>query len=116
MVGYKFPRGIYTSADLGIFWRYLGFADNGGTNQCFRCRYPTYFASNAQPFLGISLGYDILPTIFDHMPNVKPPEFAKRFGVSAQLSLGTGYVANSAPWSAARSGTLGSTVRPEESP
>ncbi|MBI5495265.1 MAG: hypothetical protein HY904_09550 [Deltaproteobacteria bacterium] len=116
VVGYKFPRGIYTTADLGVFWRYLGFADTGGNNQCYRCRYPTYFVSNAQPFIGISVGYDILPTIFDFMPNVKVPDIVKRFGISAQMNLGTGYVANAAPWSAARSNTLGTKARPEESP
>ena len=115
VVGYKFPRGIYTTADLGVFWRYLGFADSGGTSQCFRCRYPTYYLSNAQPFIGISVGYDILPTIFDYIPSLKVPDIAKRFGVSGQFSLGTGYVANAAPWSIARSAKAGSATCPEES-
>lgn len=122
VAGYKFPRGIYTQSDLGVFWRYLGFADNGGDKLCFRCRYPTYYVSNGQPFIGFSMGYDVLPKIFDFIPNLKVPEIAKRFGISTQLSVGTGYVANAAPYSVARSyaerptGAGNAAVKPEDSP
>jgi hypothetical protein len=119
VAGYKFPRGIYTQSDLGIFWRYLGFADTGGTSQCFRCRYPTYYVSNGQPFIGFSVGYDILPTVFDYVPSLKVPDIVKRFGISAQLSVGTGYVANAAPYSASRSyvdGGKSNKIKAEDSP
>ena len=59
VVGYNFPRGIYTSADLGFFWRYLGFSDNLTGASCVRCKYPTYLVSNAQPWISIAVGYDL---------------------------------------------------------
>lgn len=110
VVGYKFPRGIFTQSDLGIYWRYLGFSDAGGTNQCYRCKYPTYYVSNAQPFIGFSFGYDL------------PLPESLRIGVSLQLSLATGYVANASPYSIARSQSIKTSggeenaIRPEESP
>jgi hypothetical protein len=123
VVGYKFPRGLYTQSDLGFFWRYLGFSDTGGVRQAYRNRYPTYYVSNGQPFIGFSVGYDILPTVFDYIPSLKLPEIVNRIGVSGQLSLGTGYVANAAPYSVARSRSMNTSsasadakVKEEESP
>jgi len=104
VVGYKFPRGIYTSADLGFFWRYLGFSDNLTGAACVRCKYPTYLVSNAQPWISIAVGYD-LPI---------PEKF--RVGVAGQMTLGTGFVDGAAPYSRARSASLGRTFRQEESP
>ncbi|MEW5855545.1 MAG: hypothetical protein AB2A00_42620 [Myxococcota bacterium] len=121
VVGYKFPRGIYTQSDLGVFWRYLGFSDLTGTpssgsvrcqSTIYRCKYPTYLVSNAQPYLGFSVGYDL------------PIPEKLRIGVSGQLNVGAGFVANAAPYSTARSKALNegkaagdaSAVRSEESP
>jgi hypothetical protein len=72
--GFVFPRGFYTSADLGMFMRFGGWTDGP---ECFRCQ--PRVNSNAQPYIGLSVGYDVLDFL------------------GVMLSFGTGYVANAAP-------------------
>jgi hypothetical protein len=115
VVGYKFPRGLFTQSDLGIFWRYLGFSDSLSGRGCTRCKYPSYYVSNAAPFIGFSVGYDILPTVLE-LTGAKVPSLANRFGITAQLSFASGYVDGAAPYSRARSHRYGTTFKDEESP
>lgn len=73
-VGFVRRTGFYTASDLGGFIRFGGWAD---AQTCFRCvQRPT---SNLQPYIGLSVGYDI----FDWL--------------GVQASFGTGFVANAAP-------------------
>jgi hypothetical protein len=72
--GFIFPRGFYTSSDLGMFMRLGGWTDGP---ECFRCQ--PRANSNAQPYIGLSVGYDVLDFL------------------GVMLSFGTGYIANAAP-------------------
>lgn len=75
--GFVFPRGFYVSSDLGVFFRLgTGYKGASGLGEGDRSVVRTY--SNAQPFIGLSFGYDLT----DH------------FGV--QASLGSGYVSGAA--------------------
>lgn len=73
--GFVFKRGFYTQSDLGGYFRLGGYTDSqdGGL------RAKEVIWSNLQPFIGLSVGYDVLDFL------------------AVQGSLGTGFVANAAP-------------------
>ncbi len=76
--GFVFKRGFYTQSDLGGYFRLFGFTDETANGVlCVRCK-PVYY-SNLQPYIGLSVGYDVLDFL------------------AIQASLGTGFVANAAP-------------------
>lgn len=74
--GFAFKKGFYASSELGGFFRFGGFNDS---NQCggFRCKPVAY--SNLQPYIGLSLGYDVLDWL------------------AVQASFGSGFIASAAP-------------------
>ena len=78
--GFVFPTGFYVSSDLGGFFRLLGYGDykncNGG-RLCERGEPRLY--SDLQPWIGLNIGYDILPWI------------------GVELTLGTGFIQDAAP-------------------
>lgn len=77
--GFEYSRGFYTESDLGLFLRFGGWADEKSGTQVVSARSRQVTASNLQPYIGFSVGYDVLDFL------------------SLQLSYGTGYVANAAP-------------------
>ncbi|MFH1810995.1 MAG: adventurous gliding motility protein CglE [Pseudomonadota bacterium] len=77
--GFEYSRGFYTESDLGFFLRFGGFADEKSGTVVTGSRTRAVIVSNLQPYIGFSVGYDVLDFL------------------SVQLSYGTGYVANAAP-------------------
>lgn len=77
-VGFVRSTGFYTSSDLGGFIRFGGYAagESCGGVPCVQ-----RVTSNLQPFIGLSVGYDILDWL------------------GVQASFGTGFIANAAPLS-----------------
>jgi hypothetical protein len=80
--GFVFKQGIYTQSDLGGFF-VLGAGAGAPTGYTIdnRCGGPPckpQFWSQLQPYIGLSVGYDILQWL------------------GVQLSFGTGFVANAA--------------------
>jgi hypothetical protein len=73
--GFVFKRGFYTQSDLGGYFRLFGYTDD----QTGGLRAKPVFWSNLQPYIGLSVGYDVLDFL------------------AVQGSLGTGFVANAAP-------------------
>ena len=76
--GFEYSRGFYTESDLGFFMRFGGYADEKSGTTVTGSRTRPVAVSNLQPFVGFSVGYDVLDFL------------------SLQLSYGTGYVANAA--------------------
>jgi hypothetical protein len=76
--GFVFKQGFYTQSDLGGFFRFGGFTIAETCDPGVACQ--AVFWSNLQPFIGLSAGYDLF----------------KWLGI--QLSFGTGFVANAAPY------------------
>lgn len=74
--GFVFKRGFYTQSDLGGYFRLFGYTDDATAG--LRAK-PVYY-SNLQPYIGLSVGYDVLDFL------------------AVQASLGTGFVANAAPY------------------
>lgn len=77
--GFEYSRGFYTESDLGFFMRFGGYADEKVGTNVTGSRTRAVIVSNLQPFVGFSVGYDVLDFL------------------SLQLSYGTGYVAGAAP-------------------
>ena len=79
--GFEYSRGFYTESDLGFFLRFGGWVDKktGLTVAAGDQRAKPVIVSNLQPYVGFSVGYDVLPFL------------------SLQLSYGTGFVAGAAP-------------------
>jgi hypothetical protein len=76
--GFVFKRGFYTQSDLGGYFRLFGYTDQTDNGVlCVRCKAVYY--SNLQPYIGLSVGYDVLDFL------------------AVQASLGSGFVANAAP-------------------
>ncbi|MFZ9889577.1 MAG: adventurous gliding motility protein CglE [Myxococcota bacterium] len=79
-VGFVRSTGFYTASDLGGFLVFGGFVDDEVCG--FRCAERGKSASptsNLQPFIGLSVGYDVSDWL------------------GVQASFGTGFVGNSAP-------------------
>ncbi len=75
--GFVFKQGFYTQADVGVYFRLGGFADPQG-GDCGGIPCEPVGVSQAQPYIGLSVGYDLLPWL------------------GVQGSFGTGFVANAA--------------------
>lgn len=76
--GFEYSRGLYTQSDLGFFMRFGGYTDEKNGTSITGSRTRAVVVSNLQPYVGFSVGYDVLDFL------------------SLQLSYGTGYVANAA--------------------
>jgi len=77
--GFEYSRGFYTESDLGFFLRFGGWADQKQGTSVVSSRTSAVVARNLQPYIGFSVGYDVLDFL------------------SLQLMYGTGYVSNAAP-------------------
>ncbi len=76
--GFVFKQGFYTQSDLGGFFRLGGSTIADTCDPGVPCKpVPT---SNLQPYIGLSAGYDLFTWL------------------GVQLSFGTGFVANAAPY------------------
>jgi hypothetical protein len=76
--GFVFKQGFYTQSDLGGFFRFGGYTISENCDPGVACE--SVFWSNLQPYIGLSAGYDIFTWL------------------GVQLSFGTGFVANAAPY------------------
>jgi len=77
--GFEYSRGFYTESNLGFFLRFGGYKDDARNYSVQTLRSIPVTASNLQPYVGFSVGYDVLDFL------------------SLQLSYGTGYVVGAAP-------------------
>jgi hypothetical protein len=77
--GFVFKQGFYTQSDLGGFFRLGGFTPSQECDPGVNCK--PVMTSQTQPYLGLSIGYDLMQWL------------------GIQLSFGTGFVANAAPYS-----------------
>jgi hypothetical protein len=78
--GFVFPTGFYVSSDLGGFFRFGGYGDlkDCGNSQICERGEPRLF-SDLQPWIGLNVGYDILPW------------------VGIEMALATGFIQDAAP-------------------
>ncbi|OGQ22211.1 MAG: hypothetical protein A2138_08535 [Deltaproteobacteria bacterium RBG_16_71_12] len=76
--GFVFKQGFYTQSDLGGFFRLGGFTPSAECDPGVNCK--AVLTSQAQPYIGLSIGYDLMQWL------------------GIQLSFGTGFVANAAPY------------------
>lgn len=77
--GFVFKQGFYTQSDLGGFFRLGGFTPSQNCDPGVNCE--PVLTSQTQPYIGLSIGYDLMQWL------------------GVQLSFGTGFVANAAPYS-----------------